>query len=423
MIAPSKPADEAARLEELRSLRLLDTPPEERFDRITRLASRLFDLPIAYIALIDADRQWFKSSCGLSATSTDRSISFCGHTILQDEPLVIPDAREDERFHDNPLVTEPPGIRFYAGHPLRGPGGRNIGTLCLADTQPRPRTTIDTEIFRELAGSTEDELCMADLIETQRELLEVKDALLHTQQRLDGELRSAAEYVESLLPDDVDRPRLRITSSFVPSSELGGDFIGSVALGDDRVAVFLLDVTGHGIAASLLAVSISHAIREHLREPDLAADPGQLLSRVNAAFRMQDNANRFATAWLGVFDEHSREVTYACAGHHPAIVVGPEGRRRLDKSDLPIGIVDDTEYVSVRAQLSKNDRLYLFSDGVFEVMLPSGGQLGLKGFETLIADAAQSAGTPVEAIIESVRRVGGTDQFSDDATVLEVVVR
>ena len=253
--------------------------------------------------------------------------------------------------------------------------------------------------------------------------LKLPEGQKYTQQRLDGELRSAAEYVESLLPDDVERPRLRITSSFVPSSELGGDFIGSVSLGNDRVAVFLLDVTGHGIAASLLAVSISHALRELLREPDLAVDPGQLLTRVNAAFRMQDNANRFATAWLGVFDESSRVVTYACAGHHPAIVVGPMGRRRLDESNLPIGIVDDTTYVSVSAQLEQSDRLYLFSDGVFEVMLPSGRQLGLDGFEAIIEDAAETAETPVDAIIESVLRMGAADQFSDDATVLEVVLR
>ena len=423
MLAPVTPADEEERLEELRSLRLLDTPPEERFDRITRLASTLYEVPIAYIALVDADRQWFKSSCGLSATSTDRSVSFCGHSILSDEPLIISDALEDERFHDNPLVTGPPGIRFYVGHPLRGPGGRNIGTLCLADTRARPGSAVDLEVLRELAGIAEDELCMADLIETQRELLEVKNALLNTQRRLDGELRSAAEYVESLLPDDVERPRLRITSSFVPSSELGGDFIGSVALGNDRVAVFLLDVTGHGIAASLLAVSISHAIREHLREPGIASDPGRLLTRVNAAFPMEDNANRFAAAWLGVFDEATREVTYACAGHHPAIVVGASGRRRLEESDLPIGVVEDTKYVSVRAQLSQNDRLFLFSDGVFEVMLPSGVQLGMDAFETLIEDAAMTASTPVDAIIESVRQLGGSDSFSDDATVLEVVLR
>ncbi|MEO1511288.1 MAG: PP2C family protein-serine/threonine phosphatase [Planctomycetota bacterium] len=118
-----------------------------------------------------------------------------------------------------------------------------------------------------------------------------------------------------------------------------------------------------------------------------------------------------------------REVMNARAGHHPAIVVGPEGRRRLDESDLPIGIVDDTEYVSVCAQLEQNDSLFLFSDGVFEVMLPSGRQLGLDGFETLIEDSAQTAEAPVDAIIESVRRMGGRDHFSDDATVLGVVLR
>lgn len=116
-IAP-KPVDEAARLETLHSLSILDTPPEERFDRLTRLARRLFDVPIALVSLVDENRQWFKSHPGLDATQTSRDISFCAHALLADETMVIQDARNDDRFHDNPLVTGQPGIRFYAGRRL-----------------------------------------------------------------------------------------------------------------------------------------------------------------------------------------------------------------------------------------------------------------------------------------------------------------
>src|ERR1700752_1549332 len=115
MLTPALPADENTRLDTLRALNILDTSPEERFDRLTRLAKRLFGVPIALVNLVDADRQWFKSCVGLSATETPRDISFCGHAILGDDILLVPDAGVDERFHDNPLVTGDPNIRFYAG--------------------------------------------------------------------------------------------------------------------------------------------------------------------------------------------------------------------------------------------------------------------------------------------------------------------
>ena len=137
MLVPGKPANEAARIQVLHGLDLLDSAPEERFDRLTRLAKRLFNVPIALVTLVDKDRQWFKSCVGLAATETPRDISFCGHAILNDGLLLVPDAREDVRFHDNPLVTGEPNIRFYAGYPLTVPNGNKMGTLCLLDTKPR----------------------------------------------------------------------------------------------------------------------------------------------------------------------------------------------------------------------------------------------------------------------------------------------
>ena len=163
MRAPDKPAGEAARLAELRSLGLLDSESEERFDRVTRLAQRLFDVPIALISLVDEDRQWFKSRQGLDATETSRDVSFCGHAILGDEVLHVPDAAADPRFADNPLVTGDPSIRFYAGCPILGPSGAKLGTLCIIGREPRELSGDDALSLRDLAEMVEREIAALDL--------------------------------------------------------------------------------------------------------------------------------------------------------------------------------------------------------------------------------------------------------------------
>lgn len=163
MQVPPKPADEATRIDTLRSLNVLDSSPEERFDRLTRLAKRLFDVPIALVSLIDTDRQWFKSHQGLEVTETPRDISFCGHAILGDGVFLVPDAAQDERFSDNPLVTDEPHIRFYAGCPLVVGDGQKLGTLCLIDRRPRRFGEEDLALLRDLARMAEQELAALQL--------------------------------------------------------------------------------------------------------------------------------------------------------------------------------------------------------------------------------------------------------------------
>lgn len=138
----ASPDEEAARLAALRRYEILDTVPEPAFERIVRLASYVVGAPISLISLIDETRQWFKARQGLDAAQTPRSMAFCAHAILGDEVLVVPDARADRRFADNPLVTGEPNIRFYAGAPLRTPEGHRLGTLCVIDRRAR---TLDDE--------------------------------------------------------------------------------------------------------------------------------------------------------------------------------------------------------------------------------------------------------------------------------------
>jgi diguanylate cyclase (GGDEF)-like protein len=163
MLIPTKPADEGTRIDTLRSLNILDTSPEERFDRLTRLAKRLFGVPIALVSLVDANRQWFKSCVGLSVSETPRDISFCGHAILGDDILLIPDALRDARFRDNPLVTGDPNVRFYAGCPLKVPNGSKLGTLCLIDIVPRELDDDDRALLRDLAKMAEQEIAAVQL--------------------------------------------------------------------------------------------------------------------------------------------------------------------------------------------------------------------------------------------------------------------
>ncbi|WP_458735005.1 diguanylate cyclase domain-containing protein [Zobellella taiwanensis] len=148
MQRPHHPDDEARRLQLLHELAILDSEPEEGFDALTRLAAEVTGCTIALVTLVDAERQWFKSRLGISLSETGRNISFCGHTVLQDAPLVIPDTALDPRFTDNPLVTEG-RIRFYAGVPLVvEPGISALGTLCVAGTEPRPEGLSELQLLQ-----------------------------------------------------------------------------------------------------------------------------------------------------------------------------------------------------------------------------------------------------------------------------------
>jgi diguanylate cyclase (GGDEF)-like protein len=146
------PDQETERQRTLEDFQLLDGPADEDLDRLTRLASRMLGLPIALISLVDRHRQWFLSRVGLETSETSRDLAFCAHAICGDEVMVVPDASDDERFRDNPLVLGSPHIRFYAGVPLRSREGHNLGTLCVIGSEPRQLSDSERQLLEDLAA-------------------------------------------------------------------------------------------------------------------------------------------------------------------------------------------------------------------------------------------------------------------------------
>ena len=225
MDKPQFPNNEHNRLAALKALNVLDTQSEESFDRITRLAKYMFNVPIALISLVDEERQWFKSCIGLDVRETPRDISFCGHAILGDEPLVINDALSDSRFADNPLVTQAPNIRFYAGYPIKLPCGERVGTVCIIDIKPRGFSKEDIQSLRDLALITQRELAILKLA--------TRDELTNIPNRR-GFTLIAERYIDLCLRQQISATVVFIDlDSFKPINDKFGH-----AKGDETLRVF-----------------------------------------------------------------------------------------------------------------------------------------------------------------------------------------
>jgi sigma-B regulation protein RsbU (phosphoserine phosphatase) len=249
-------------------------------------------------------------------------------------------------------------------------------------------------------------------------------ALQKSQQVLANDLATAAHYVRSILPQPVAEGAIRADWRFIPSASLGGDAFGYHDLDPEHFAVYLLDVCGHGVGAALLSVSALNAIRsEALPQTDFH-DPAAVLAALNRAFPMERHNDMFFTAWYGVFDRATRRLRWAGGGHPPALLLAADGGRHLLDSAGPlIGAVEGLEFPAGDVAVPEESRLFVYSDGAFEISRADGSMWPFPEFVTALAGGATGVGSPIDALLGRIRELSGQPDFQDDFSMLELVFR
>ncbi len=248
-------------------------------------------------------------------------------------------------------------------------------------------------------------------------------ALMETQRQLEKELAEAAEYVRGLLPPPLTKGELTAQWIFQPSAKLGGDCFDYHWLDEDHFAVYLLDVSGHGIGAALLSVSVMNVLRAQSLPRAVFHDPSSVLGALNVNFQMENQNNMYFTIWYGVWNRKTHTMTYASAGAPPAILVATgTDCTELATTDLIIGVETDYSYENREVQVNSGSRLYLFSDGVYEIRKDTGKMLVFREFVDLLSYQSLDAerGSTVKAVYDQIQGLAGQDHFEDDFSLLEI---
>ena len=246
-------------------------------------------------------------------------------------------------------------------------------------------------------------------------------ALLASQKILANDLAQAAKYVQSLLPEPLRKGPIRAEWRFVPSTSLGGDTFGYHWLDDEHFVFFLLDVSGHGVGPALLSVSAYNALRSQSLPQTDFKEPGQVLAALNRAFQMDQQNGLYFTIWYGVYAKSTRTIHYAAGGHPPVILLtGPsqsEATTHLLEAKGPmVGAIPDLEYDSATIQVEAYSKLYLFSDGAYEIERDDGGMWPFGQFIEFMNQPT----TTMDSLMSHVRALSGKDEFADDLSIVEI---
>ncbi|MGX1597777.1 PP2C family protein-serine/threonine phosphatase [Dietzia maris] len=390
---------EAERVRDLHRLGLLDTPPEGRFDQVTRMARRVLGVPAASLSFMDRDSQWIKAVDGLDLTVIPREKTVCRTTIARayrqpDSPaLVIEDAAADPEFAEIPGIGGDGGIRFYAGYPLYGPSGHPVGTFCLYDVVPRNLDAEEFQTFIELAEWAQRELERSDDIDR------------------------AAEIQRQLLPRPLeDLQGYEVAATCLPAFTVGGDFYDHYRRGD-LLAVTVADVMGKGLGAAIVASAVRASIRGSARfllETDGEPDAGAV-ARLAADHLEQDfeHTETFVTAFFATVDLPSGRIGYVDAGHGLGMIRRADGTiESLDRGGIPFGILPGIERETAHAHLGPGDMLVVCSDGLLDLLDEISDRTALETFVSAHPDPA--------GLVEASRGLAVGLPPLDDVTVVAV---
>ncbi len=256
-----------------------------------------------------------------------------------------------------------------------------------------------------------------------RTLLERNEAfaaLEKSQKRMAEEMETGAKYVESLIPAPIDLP-LRIDWRFIPSAELGGDCLGYFPLDEERFVFFLLDVTGHGLASALLGVTVCNVLRARaLAGADLSV-PSQVLSALNRSFKMEEQGERTFTMWYGVFEHKTRVLTYCGGGHPSGLLFGPSGApTELESLNPGVGMFEWDDFEQKQVVVPPGSRIFLYSDGAFEIHKQDGGTWTFKEFLHFISQADSDEDNVMDRLIRHVRTLKGGPVLDDDFSIMDI---
>jgi sigma-B regulation protein RsbU (phosphoserine phosphatase) len=242
-------------------------------------------------------------------------------------------------------------------------------------------------------------------------------ALLESQQKLQANLAEAADYVRKILPLPM-AGEISADWRFIPSAQLGGDVLGYHWIDSKNFAFYVVDVCGHGLRAAFLSISVFNVLRsEALPEIDFR-DPAAVLASLNVRFPMEKQNNMFFTIWYGVFNKATRELKFARGGHPPGVLFTPEGVRELTAPGAIVGFIPETKFETVTTQVPANSKLYLFSDGAFELARAGGGTYEMKDLVAAMESAPEAS--RLDAALQWARTVQPPETFGDDVTLLEI---
>ena len=246
--------------------------------------------------------------------------------------------------------------------------------------------------------------------------------LQNQKQILEDELAEAAEYVSTILPSPLQHPYLKIDSCFIPSRQLGGDSFDYFWLDDRHLVFYLLDVSGHGLRASLPSLAVINLLRSRGLSNVDYYQPSTVLSGLNQAFQMSDLNDKYFTMWYGVYDWQSRCLTYSSAGHPPAILLTSANQfeQRLKTPGVPVGMFPDIQYIDASCQIAANSSLYVFSDGIYEVETTEKSRWGLDRLINLLKKYQRTPERDLQRLLRYIRTWHPNLQFEDDLSILQI---